>query len=96
MADHTPGPWGKPYLDTLPNGLHAFRIDSTQEAGVDVIALLYVGDEEITAIQHANARLIAKAPQMEDMLREIRAEIENGDVSPRTVQGIDRLLRSLR
>jgi hypothetical protein len=67
-TNHTPGPWRTPYLDSLPDGLRAWRVDSAQPAGVAVVALCYVGDAEITAIQEANARLIAAAPELLECL----------------------------
>lgn len=76
-AKATPGPWRDPYVDPLPNGLRAVRIDSAQATGVSVIALLPIGDGsdlEINAIQHANARLIAEAPAMAALLRQIASE----------------------
>src|SRR5690242_224482 len=43
-AAHMAGPWREPYVDQLPNGLRAVRIDSPHETGVNVIALLPIGD----------------------------------------------------
>lgn len=82
---HTPGPWGEPYLDTLPNGLKAFRIDSLQEEGVSVIAMCYTGDTEITELQRANVRLIAKAPKMYEHAKLLVARLEEYD---RRINGI--------
>lgn len=61
---HTPMPWKRPYLDSLPNGLKAWRVDSSGENGVAVIALCYTGDDEITDIQRDNAYLIYAAPEL--------------------------------
>lgn len=72
----TAPPWGKPYRDTLPNGLHVYRIDSLQSEGVSVIALAPIGmsvDPEIEAIQEANARLLHEAPAMTAILYSIVA-----------------------
>jgi hypothetical protein len=75
----TPGPWRKPYLDTLPNGLKAWRIDSAQATGVSVVALLPTGinDPEIEAIQLANAALIAAAPELRDALAALLERYDN-------------------
>lgn len=67
MSKHTPVPWKAPYLDKLPNGLYAVRIDCADPEGPDAVALLPVGlndDPTFTALQFANARLIAKVPEM--------------------------------
>lgn len=78
--NHTPGPWAIPYVDTLPNGFRAVRIDSLQPEGVDVIALLPIGsgdDLEINAIQEKNARLLHAAPEMYEMLSRLTAYVES-------------------
>lgn len=70
QVQHTPGPWGKPYKDVTPQGFNNFRIDSTQEVGVSVVALLpFDGGVDIEQTQEANARLIAAAPELLEAAR---------------------------
>jgi hypothetical protein len=76
---YTPGPWAAPYVDQLPNNLRSVRIDSRQETGVSIVALLPIGDGsdlEINAIQRANARLIAAAPDMRLLLSQAMVVLE--------------------
>lgn len=103
----TPGPWGTPYADTLPNGLQVLRIDSMQADGVSVIAFLPIGmgdDPEVRAIQEANARLIAEAPAMRDRILVLQGMINSvltdsqldhsqcGSTIRNALSGIDALL----
>lgn len=91
---HTPGPWSTPYVDILPVGVKALRIDSTQAEGVAVVALLPLGDDEITAIQHANAALIAAAPELLEALIQIAekaAQISPGANITRILRFVDEI-----
>ena len=71
MSAHTPGPWSQGGLKTKDK--HWMR---SVNAGYDGVAWCGAGDD---ATAHANARLIAAAPELLAILREV---VEHGSDLP--------------
>jgi hypothetical protein len=64
QTSHTPGPWSYTFDKTV-QGIPAYRIDS---ATLSCMASLVIGDDTVADEVKANARLIAAAPELLQLL----------------------------
>lgn len=73
MAEHTPGPWVQSSYEVVERGVTTERgYFIQQRQGRDIARLPHFGNDAVTGEQLANARLIAKAPEMLEALEFIR------------------------
>ncbi len=79
-AAHTPGPW---IADSRSNEIHAKVDPENSETYLAPVA--YTDGDWTPAIQHANARLIASAPELLAELAALVAEADENGGSVRTV-----------
>lgn len=77
MNKHTPGPWKllkfgdfEHYTVTNQEGTHGFHL------GIAQVSFGY--SEPAETEQHANAKLIAAAPELLDALRDLKALVRDG------------------
>ena len=85
MTQHTPGPW----KDRITTGDTAHAISGGYDPttnrngeGVCLIPFKYCGGGEGSARRAANARLIAKAPEMYDLIKRLYEIIDKFGVYP--------------
>ena len=78
-SKHTPGPWR---IDSGRHGIHIRAGKQTDPLGGDLVSATF---------NYANARLIAKAPAMHDVLRRVAEFWAGGDVPA----DLDRDIRAL-
>lgn len=68
---HTPGPWSNERIwDTPESRIHA-RVEGVPMALAEVFTMRNAGEKE------ANARLIAAAPELLEVLRKVRDQIDD-------------------
>lgn len=96
MNKHTPGPWATFYDHPNPTAAKSIayidRANVNREDGTKGLEIATVYGCERDLEQAANARLIALAPEMFDLLKDASNQLLSDGTSPKLLAEIDSLI----